>query len=217
MSKTVEVFQAVFVCLMTATVWLLPPGREPLLADAELGLYRPWRSACGPVSVYLAIKELGRSASLAHILEHVPVEGNGTSLASLCAYLGTCGIEYQAVRTLHVEPVMKVLSPGRSCAIVSVDQGTHFVLAKCTRSGQIVVLDGHEIVSDRALDSLQLRFSGAVVVVGDDIARALCALPMWIRVGILVGAYILGSITGMVLATRNGCQTVRKEDWHAFV
>jgi len=200
------VLAASFACLMALMVISDGDGvaGESLLVDTELRLFRPWRNACGATCVYLALKELGHSPSLSSILAHVPVK-EGSTLAELRNYVSTHGVKCLAIRAAGIAPVVSALKHGQCCAIVHVDQGTHFVMAKRTRSGQIVVLDGHEVLRDGMVEKLRVRFSGTALLLGDQ--TRLDSLSMWIRLGVLASAYASGSVAGMLLATRGGSRT----------
>jgi len=186
---------------------------SPMIVDAELQLYRPWNRACGATCTYLALTEVGRNVSLISVLKHLQIR-EGTSLRSIYDYLRLHHVECKPVRAVDVSHVTDVLVPGRRCAILHVDRGTHFLFAKRTHNGRILVVDGRNTICSDVMRKLGARFSGTALVIGDGAGAVLEPQQSWVRFAAFAFAYALGCISGSLMASERREETplARREE-----
>jgi len=156
---------------------------------------------CGPRCLWLAATKLGRDVSLESLISMAKVDAKkGTSVKNMLEVARGIGLTGQIVRT-------DVSAIGRDprCAILIVDDHSHFVFVKDILGGAVTVIDGHEIKT-LAADPLRKRWQGEAIMVGAP-GRPLTGArgPVWGGwAGVAAGATLLLLAVGGLIRRARG-------------
>jgi hypothetical protein len=163
-----------------------------LALHKELNLYPDEGRMCGAVALYYVLREVGRPVSFLEIMAQVPISARGTSMSDLCSYLTGRKVAYQVVKPRDTLTVTRVLQPGVRAAILHADQSSHFLVARKTGQGCLVILDGRRAITEDTARELARRFSGTVLIVGLTRPDLVRQFVDWRRMFVVVGVIPFG-------------------------
>ncbi|MBN2590142.1 MAG: hypothetical protein JXA96_09780 [Sedimentisphaerales bacterium] len=157
--------------------------------------FRNGTRTCAISSVFYLLKELGKNKSLYEIQTNIEISENGSNASHICEYMEKLNISHIVFKTNNLKNIFSLISPGKRCAILHVDNGTHFLFVKKKNDGTLIVFDGKDFIQGDIENKLKERFSGFVIMAGKDV-KWITSLIMLKKTLFLLLIVILGIALG---------------------